>query len=78
MIDQSFSIDNFRKIFEIENRKGNFIRAFYSEEFHKYSEDLKVKREEIRAFKKSKLMPQEDNNLVQLQTEKQKLKKKTA
>ncbi len=76
MIDQSFSIDNFRKIFEIENRKGNFIRAFYSEEFHKYSEDLKVKREEIRAFKKSKLMPQEDNNLVQLQTEKTEIEEK--
>lgn len=35
MLDQSFSLENFKKIFEIENRKGNFESEFYSEEFHR-------------------------------------------
>jgi len=47
MLDQSFSLENFKKIFEIENRKGNFESEFYSEEFHRLSNELKGKRKEI-------------------------------
>lgn len=27
MLDQSFSIENFRKILDIENRKGNYLEG---------------------------------------------------
>lgn len=41
MLDQSFSADNFFKIFHIENRKGTFNRKLLSEEYLRIHEKVK-------------------------------------
>lgn len=70
MLDQSFSLENFKKIFEIENRKGNFESEFYSEEFHRLSSELKRKRKEIKDYKAKGIISDDDDNLERLYNEK--------
>lgn len=70
MLDQSFSLENFKKIFEIENRKGNFESEFYSEEFHRLSSELKRKRKEIKDYKAKGIISDDDDNLKRLYDEK--------
>lgn len=53
MLNQSFSQDNFKIIFEIENRKGLFNKDYFSEAFHNEVIKLKEKRSEIKEYKKS-------------------------
>ncbi|MCF6359213.1 MAG: RNA-directed DNA polymerase [Cyclobacteriaceae bacterium] len=71
MLDQSFSLDNFKIIFEIENRKGNFESEFYSEEFHRLSSELKRKRREIKDYKSRGVISDDDDSLENLYNEKE-------
>lgn len=73
MLDQSFSLNNFIKIFEIENRKGNFERSFYSDEFHRLSSELKRKRLEIKTYKRHKNVTPEDTHLIELYDQKKEI-----
>jgi len=50
MLDQSFSLKNFRTIFEIENRKGKFEKNFFSDDYLDLTGELnseKEKREKL-------------------------------
>ncbi|TRX11698.1 RNA-directed DNA polymerase [Flavobacterium gawalongense] len=51
MLNQSFSFENFKIIHEIENRKGNYYKDFYSDEYHLASTLLKAKRRDFKAEK---------------------------
>ncbi|MFS4467528.1 antiviral reverse transcriptase Drt3a [Maribacter sp. 2210JD10-5] len=73
MLNQSFSLKNFTKIFEIENRKGNFESKFYSDEFHRLSGELKKQRAIIKLYKGGREVPREDDKLKDLYDEKKKL-----
>jgi hypothetical protein len=68
MLDQSFSLKNFRTIFEIENRKGRFEKSFFSDEYLDLTGELNREKE-----KRDKLIAIEsyDDNykLTQLQIE---------
>lgn len=51
MLDQSFSIENFRKILDIENRKGNYLEGEFFEDIIDISRKIKEVNEEIRVLK---------------------------
>ncbi|VTP95828.1 antiviral reverse transcriptase Drt3a [Sphingobacterium daejeonense] len=66
MLDQSFSFQNFRTIFEIENRKGGIVEGFFSDEYLTKSEEVSFKRLEMRSFIPTE---EEDPILDELQLE---------
>ncbi len=76
MLDQSFSLENFNKIFEIENRKGNFETKYYSEKFHILSAELKKQRKIIKTYKSIGDIPKDDEHLLKLNDEKKKIEEK--
>lgn len=76
MLDQSFSIENFRKIFEIENRKGRFESRYYSDEFHELSNELKRHRQVIKEYKASGEILPDDEHLKVLFEEKKEIEQK--
>lgn len=45
MLDQSFSLKNFRTIFEIENRKGKFEKDFFSDDYLNLTGKLNKEKE---------------------------------
>lgn len=51
MLNQSFSFENLRTIHEIENRKGNYYKDFYSAEYNEIVNLLQEKRKEIKLEK---------------------------
>jgi hypothetical protein len=55
MLDQSFSIENFRKILDIENRKGNYLEGEFFAEILEISKKIKEKNGEIRSLRRQKL-----------------------
>lgn len=70
MLDQSFSLENFKTIFEIENRKGNFETNYYSEKFHTHSTKLKKQRKIIKDYKAKGGISKDDEKLLELYEEK--------
>lgn len=54
MIDQSYSAYNFRKLFDIENRKGSYLEGKYFPEVEAYSIKLKRIKLAFRRLKKRK------------------------
>lgn len=44
MLDQSFSLNNFQEIYDIENRKGNYLEKTFSEFNDLYNQTIKIKR----------------------------------
>ncbi len=42
MLDQSFSVENFRKIFDYENRKGSYLEGRYFPEIEEVTKQLKT------------------------------------
>ncbi|WP_191859555.1 antiviral reverse transcriptase Drt3a [Hanstruepera ponticola] len=76
MLDQSFSLENFNKIFEIENRKGNFETKYYSDKFLDLSNELKKQRKIIKAFKSKGDIAKDDERLLELNEEKKKIEEK--
>ncbi len=55
MLDQSFSIENFRKILDIENRKGNYLEGEFFEDIVDISKKIKEANGEIRILKQKGL-----------------------
>lgn len=54
MLDQSFSADNFRKIIDIENRKGIYLEGEFFPEIVAVSQEIKKCNSDLRALKKIK------------------------
>ena len=59
MLDQSFSVDNFRKILDIENRKGVYLEGKFYSDIANINSKIKLANEEIRALKKRGLTREE-------------------
>ena len=76
MLDQSFSLENFNKIFEIENRKGNFETKYYSDKFHSLSNELKKQRKIIKTYISKGDIPKDDEHLIELNEEKKTIEEK--
>lgn len=55
MLDQSFSIENFRKILDIENRKGNYLEGEFFPEIAELNNKIKDANWEIRILKQKGL-----------------------
>ncbi|MBS1571777.1 MAG: hypothetical protein JST62_05200 [Bacteroidetes bacterium] len=55
MLDQSFSIENFRKILDIENRKGNYLEGDFFSDIADISKKIKETNGEIRILKQKGL-----------------------
>ncbi len=72
MLDQTFSLENFIKIFDIENRKGNSVQKIYKDEpdfFNIFNKD-----EEIKLLRKTKKgSPDYKDTLNKLKSEKKDL-----
>ncbi len=54
MLDQSFSSENFRKIFDYENRKGNYLEDEFFPEVEKITKQIKDVSVAIRQHRKTK------------------------
>ncbi|KZY52572.1 hypothetical protein A3734_18490 [Sulfitobacter sp. HI0054] len=54
MLDQSFSPENFRKIFDIENRKGNYLEGEFFPDIEVQSQKVQSFIEELRSLKGKK------------------------
>jgi hypothetical protein len=54
MLNQTFSTENFWKIFEIENRKGRFEKTFFSKDFFESVLKLQDKNSEIKEYRRKK------------------------
>ncbi|MFL0162755.1 antiviral reverse transcriptase Drt3a [Aquirufa salirivi] len=55
MLDQSFSIENFRKILDIENRKGYYLEGDFFSDIKEISKKIKEVNAEIRILKQKGL-----------------------
>lgn len=54
MLDQSFTLDNLRKIFDYENRKGNYLEGLFFPEIEAVSKDIKKCMGEIKLLRTNK------------------------
>lgn len=54
MLDQSFSSENFRKIFDYENRKGNYLEGEFFPEVEKVTKQIREVSASIRQHRKTK------------------------
>lgn len=65
MLDQSFSADNFRKIFDIENRKGNYLEGEFFPDIEKKSQKIQSCIADLRSLRKQKALysPEDFENL---------------
>jgi hypothetical protein len=72
LLNQSFATDNFRKIFDYENRKGHYLEGKFFPEIEKITQNLKKCSFTFRDLKKnrSKILPE------QYEEEKAKINKK--
>lgn len=55
MLDQSFSAENFRKIFDIENRKGIYLEGEFYSDIADINKKIKEANEEIKTLKRKGL-----------------------
>lgn len=51
MLNQLFDLKNFRKIFDIENRKGLYIEKKFFPDLYELSKELKINKQEIKKVK---------------------------
>ncbi|MBP3126077.1 antiviral reverse transcriptase Drt3a [Thalassospira sp. ER-Se-21-Dark] len=54
MLDQSFSAANFRKIVDIENRKGNYLEVEFLPDTEKKAQEIEVCKGELRSLRNTK------------------------
>lgn len=54
MLDQSFSSENFRRIFDIENRKGNYIAHEFFPDISKIDKEIAQATNDLRNLRKKK------------------------
>jgi len=59
MLDQSFSAENFRNIFQIENRKGNLRKEMFPAKYIYFINEIKTLKSEI----KEKSIERKDGNI---------------
>lgn len=76
MLNQSFSIDNFRKIIDYENRKGVYLEGRFFPLVAKITEDIKKLNREIREKKKQLEAAEFDEYKKTANEEKERLKDK--
>lgn len=79
MLDQSFSADNFRKIFDYENRKGNYLEGVFFPKIEEITKEIKKVSVKIKKHRKKKsILSRESYELgkKELYEEKAELKKK--
>lgn len=74
MFDQSFSADNFRKIFDYENRKGVYLASSFFPDAHEKSRKIKQCNDGLRGLKK----PTDTEKLDAYNQKKQELTEKKA
>ncbi len=55
MLDQSFSLENFRKILDIENRKGNYLEGIFFEDIADISKKIREANDKVWALKQKGL-----------------------
>ncbi len=54
MLDQSFSATNFRKIIDIENRKGNYLEGKFFPDVEEKSNEIQLAKSNLRKIKQQK------------------------
>ena len=54
MLDQSFSADNFRKIFDLENRRGNYLEGKYFPKLKRLRQKVQEGSRELWNFRRRK------------------------
>lgn len=62
MLDQSFSAVNFRKIVDIENRKGIYLEGEFFPEVEKKSKEIQLLKDDLRLIKQKKAKYFEDEH----------------
>ncbi len=62
MLDQSFSLENFKTIFEIQNRKGRFEKDFFSREYLELTKQLNEEKKKLSPF--AVIDDDEDSNSI--------------
>lgn len=67
MLDQSFSTKNFRKIFDVENRKGNYLEDVFFPEVKGYTLKIQSGLDELRNLKKKKTLLDNESFVQQKQ-----------
>jgi hypothetical protein len=65
MLDQSFSLENLRAIYETENRRGKGVDKRFFPVLHAINQELTAKRTQLRAVRRANLgMSEDDLNVV--------------
>ncbi len=54
MVDQSFSAENFRKIFDYENRKGVYLEGLFFPRVEKLTKEIKDSVRDIKKYRRKK------------------------
>lgn len=60
MLNQSFSADNFRRILDLENRKGVYLEGHFFPSINKITEDIKQCNKDIREKRRNKPRPNDE------------------
>ena len=76
MFDQSFSADNFRKIFDQENRKGVYLESNFFPEAYEKSKQIKECRRKLRDLRNSSQKKHEKERRLELEERRSELEKK--
>lgn len=76
MLNQSFSADNFRRILDLENRKGVYLEGHFFPSINKITEDIKQCNKDIKDKRRSK--PRPNDELKTLYERRKKLKEEKA
>jgi hypothetical protein len=74
MLNQSFTSDNFEKIYDIENRKSSII-AYLGEEYKEVLTKIKFLQNEVTQIKRKKLVDRSDKENQELIEKKQNIEK---
>ena len=73
MLDQSFSTQNFKKIIEMENRKGNYLEGDFFENIVEITKKIKEANSDLKRLKKLKMSSErygvEKDKLVKIKNE---------
>ena len=74
MYDQSFSADNYLRIFQEENRKGNIAFDDMPEPYKNIVADMKAQQSEVVEITKKKKINRTDDDLARLEELKSSIK----
>lgn len=62
MLDQSFSASNFRKIFDLENRKGNYLEGRFFPDISDKSKEIQSRSKKLRELRKIHAVVQSEDS----------------